>query len=108
VEEQLHQERSARQQAESQLQQERSALEDARAALEEAQGQLQRERTTLGEARATLQLQDSEIAQLTGELVQEAVSFEELRNAGEKKHAIILELQQTAETMRDNLETEKK
>jgi hypothetical protein len=62
----------------------------------------------LGEVRATLQLRDSGIVRLTGELVQEAVSFEELWNAGEEKDATILELQQATETARANLETEKK
>jgi hypothetical protein len=62
----------------------------------------------LEEARATLKLRDAEIARLTGELVQEAVSFEELRNAGEEKDATILELQQAAVTARAALETEKK
>jgi hypothetical protein len=61
-----------------------------------------------GEVRATLQLRDSEITQLTGGLVQEAVSFEELRNTGEEKNATILELQQAAETARAALESEKK
>jgi hypothetical protein len=41
------------------------------------------------------------------ELVQEAVSFKEVRNAGEEKDATILELQQAAETTRATLETEK-
>jgi hypothetical protein len=77
-------------------------------AREEAQGQLQRERTTLGEVRATLQLRESEITRLSRELVQEAVSFKELQNAGEEKDATILELQQAAETVHVALETEKK
>jgi chromosome segregation ATPase len=47
VEEQLRQERAARQQAEDQLQQERAALEREHLAREEAQGQLQQERTAL-------------------------------------------------------------
>jgi hypothetical protein len=60
------------------------------------------------EARATLKLRDAEIAWLTRELVQEAVSFKELRSAGEEKDATILELQQAAETARASLEKEKK
>jgi hypothetical protein len=43
-------------------------------------------------ARAKLKLWDVEIARLTGELVQEAVSFEELRNIGEEKDTTIFEL----------------
>jgi murein DD-endopeptidase MepM/ murein hydrolase activator NlpD len=61
AEEQLQQERAARQEAEGQLQQERAALIEARAALErermareEALGQLQQERAPLEGARATL------------------------------------------------------
>jgi hypothetical protein len=41
---------------------------------------------------------------LTGELVQEAVSFEELWNTGEEKDTSIAELQQAAETARADLE----
>jgi hypothetical protein len=47
----------------------------------------------LEEERATLKLRDEEITRLTGELVQEGVSYEELRQAGEEKDATILELQ---------------
>jgi hypothetical protein len=104
-----------RQQAESRLQQERSALKEARAALkreriarEEAQGQLQRERAALEEARATLKLQDKEISWLDMELNQLSVSHEDLRHAGEEKDAMILDLQQAADTARAALETEKK
>jgi hypothetical protein len=61
----------------------------------------------LEEARATLKLRDAEIAWLIRELVQEAVSFKELRNAGEEKDTTILELQQAAETAHATLETEK-
>jgi hypothetical protein len=61
----------------------------------------------LEEARATLKLRDANIARLT-KLVQEAVSFEELRDAGEEKEVTILELQQAAETACAALETEKK
>jgi hypothetical protein len=41
--------------------------------------------------RATLKLWNAEVARLTGELVQESVSYEELRQAGEEKDATILE-----------------
>jgi hypothetical protein len=58
--------------------------------------------------RATLKLRDAEITRLTGELVQEAVSFEELRNAGKDKDATILKLQRAAETAHAALEKEKK
>jgi hypothetical protein len=62
-------------------------------AREEAQSQLQRERAALEEAQATLKLRDLEITQLSGELVQEGVSYEELRQADEEKDASIRELQ---------------
>jgi hypothetical protein len=42
--------------------------------------------------RATLKLRDAVIAQLTRELVQEAVSFEKMHKAGEEKDFTILEL----------------
>jgi multidrug resistance efflux pump len=95
VEEQLQQERSVCQQAEAQIQQERFALEVARATLEcersareKAQGQLQRARAALEEVQATLNLRDLEITRLSGELVQEGVSYEELRQAGEEKVSV--------------------
>jgi multidrug efflux pump subunit AcrA (membrane-fusion protein) len=77
-------------------------------ARKEPQGQLQWERAALEEAQATLKLRDLEITRLSGELVQEGVSYEELWQAGEEKDAFILELQQTAEAARASLETEKK
>jgi hypothetical protein len=43
--------------------------------------------------RALLQFRETEITRLSGELVQEVVSFEELLNASEYKDATILELQ---------------
>jgi hypothetical protein len=58
--------------------------------------------------RTTLQLRESEITRLSGELVQKVVSFEELWNTGEEKDVTILKLQQTVETARADLETEKK
>jgi hypothetical protein len=115
MEEQLRQEYGAHQQAEARLQQERSALEEARAALkhegmarEEAQGQLQQEHDALEETRATLKLRDEEISRLDGELNQLSVSHEDLRQAGEEKDAMILDLKKAAETACTTLETEKK
>jgi multidrug resistance efflux pump len=77
-------------------------------AREEAQGQLQRERAVLEEAQAILKLREQEITRLSGELVQEGVSYEELRQAGKEKDAVILELQQAAATACTSLESEKK
>jgi DNA repair exonuclease SbcCD ATPase subunit len=86
AEEQLRQERVARQEADSQLQREWAALIEARAALEqgrlareEALGQLQRERAALEEARATLKKQEEEVSCLNGELVQISISHEDLK-----------------------------
>jgi hypothetical protein len=62
----------------------------------------------LEKAQATLKLRGLEITRLSGELVQEGVSYEELQQAGEEKDASILELQQPAEAAHAALETEKK
>jgi chromosome segregation ATPase len=115
VGEQLHQEKSARQQAENQLQQEWSALKEVQAALErerlareEVQGHLQWERAALEKAHATIKLQDEEVTWLFSELVQGGVSYEDLRQASEEKDTVILELQQAAATVHATLESEKK
>jgi chromosome segregation ATPase len=62
AEEQLRQERAARQEAEGQLQQERAALADARSSLE-------RERTALERAQESLEERDAEISRLDRELI---------------------------------------
>jgi predicted nucleic acid-binding Zn-ribbon protein len=62
----------------------------------------------LEESQATLKLRNAEITRLGGELVQKGVSYEELRQAGEKKDATILELRRTADTACASLETEMK
>jgi hypothetical protein len=62
----------------------------------------------LEEARATLKFRDAEITQLTGGLVQESVSYEDLRRASEEKDVVILEMQQAAATTWTTLELEKK
>jgi chromosome segregation ATPase len=115
VEEQLRQERAARQEAEGQLQRERAVLVEARAALKqgrlarkEALGQLQRERAALEEARASLKKQEEEVLRLNGELVQISISHEDQRQALEEQEASYLKLQREAEEMRQSLEVEKK
>jgi DNA repair exonuclease SbcCD ATPase subunit len=115
TEEQLHQERDARQQAEAQLQQERTTLAEARATLErerlvreEAQGLLQQECAVLEWAQATLKQWDEEVSRLNGELTQLSVSLADQRQAVEEQEAVILGLQQAAETARVALEAEKK
>jgi peptidoglycan hydrolase CwlO-like protein len=77
-------------------------------AREEAQGKLQREHAALEKAQATIKLRDEEITRLSSELVQESVSYEDLRQTSEEKDAVILELQQAAATAHASLESEKK
>jgi chromosome segregation ATPase len=86
AEEQLRQERAARQEAEGQLQQERATLVEARAALEreclareEALGQLQQENAALKGVRASLNEREDEVSRLDGELVSLSISHEDLR-----------------------------
>jgi hypothetical protein len=58
----------------------------------------------LEDVRATLKTRDAEIVRLTGELVQEAVSFEELFSVGEEKDATILKLRPALETEKKQVE----
>jgi chromosome segregation ATPase len=67
AEEQLRQERAARQEAEGQLQQERAALVDARSVLE-------RERAALERAQKSLEERDAEVLKLDGELIALSIS----------------------------------
>jgi hypothetical protein len=115
VEEQLRQERAARQHAEDQVQQERAALVEARAALEqehlaweEAQGQLQQERTALEGALATLKQRDDDVSRLNGELVQLSISHEDLRQSLEEQEATVRDLRREAEEARKALDLERK
>jgi hypothetical protein len=115
AEEQLRQERAARQEADGQLQRERAALVEARAALEqrrlareEALGQLQREHAALEEAQATLKKQEEEVSRLNGELVQINISHEDQRFSLEEQGASYLKVQREAEGTRQSLEVEKK
>jgi hypothetical protein len=62
VEDQLRQERAARQGAEGQLQQERTALADARSALEQ-------ERSAREAAQKSLDERGAEVSRLDGELI---------------------------------------
>jgi chromosome segregation ATPase len=69
VEEQLRQERAARQEAEGQLQQERAALADAQSALE-------REHAALEEARTSLKEREADVSKLDGELIALSIYLE--------------------------------
>jgi chromosome segregation ATPase len=101
AEEQLRQERAARQGAEGQLQQERAALADARSALE-------RERTALKEARKSLEERDAEVSRLDGELIALSISNTDQERSLEEQGATIVSLQQAVEAERRALEVEKK
>jgi chromosome segregation ATPase len=101
VEEQLRQERAARQEAEGQLQQERAALADARSALE-------RERTALEGARKSLEERDAEVSRLDGELIALSISNTDQERSLEEQGATIVSLQQAVEAERHTLEVEKK
>jgi hypothetical protein len=107
-EEQLRQERAARQEADGQLQRERAALEQGRLAREEALGQLQRERAALEEARATLKKEEEEVSRLNGELVQISISHKDQRQSLKEQEASYLKLQREDEETRQSLEVEKK
>jgi chromosome segregation ATPase len=113
AEEQLRQERVARQEAEGQLQLERTALVEARAALErerlareEALGQLQQERATLEGAQATLKQREDEASKLNRELVQLNISHEDLRQSLEEQGGTVLGMQREFEEARNALEVE--
>jgi chromosome segregation ATPase len=101
AEEQLRQERAARQEAEGQLQQERAALADARLALEW-------ERTALERAQKSLEEQDAEVSRLEGELIALSISNVDQQRSLEEQGATIVSLQQAVEAERRALEVEKK
>jgi chromosome segregation ATPase len=85
AEEQLRQERAARQEAEGQLQQERAALADTRSALE-------RERTALEGARRSLEERDSEVSRLDGELIALSISNADQERSLEEQGAMVVSL----------------
>jgi hypothetical protein len=101
AEEQLRQERAARQEAEGQLQQERAALADTRSALE-------RERTALEGARKSLEERDAEVSRLDGELIALSISNTDQERSLEEQGATIVSLQQAVEAEHRALEVEKK
>jgi chromosome segregation ATPase len=101
TEEQLRQERAARQEAEGQLQQERAALANARSALE-------RERTALEGARKSLEERDAEVSRLDGELIALSISNADQQRSLEEQGTTVVNLQQAVEAERRALEVEKK
>jgi hypothetical protein len=115
VEEELRQERVARQQAEDQLQRERATLAEVRATLErehlareEAQGRLQQERTALEGVQATLKQRNDDVSRLNGELIQLIVSHEDLHQSLEEQEATVRGLRREVEEARRALDLERK
>jgi phage-related minor tail protein len=101
AEEQLQQERAARQGAEGQLQQERAALVEARSALE-------REHAALEGAQESLKKREDELSKLDGELIALSISNEDQCRSLKEQSATVLSLQQTVEVGRQALEVERK
>jgi hypothetical protein len=101
VEEQLRQERTARQEAEGQLQQERTALADARLALEQ-------ERTARETAQKSLEERDADVSRLDGELIALSIANADQEQSLEEQGATVVSLQQAVEAERHALEVEKK
>jgi mannitol/fructose-specific phosphotransferase system IIA component len=100
AEEQLRQERAARQEAEGQLQQERAALADAQSALE-------RERTALERVQKSLEERDAEVSRLDGELIALSISNVDQQRSLEEQGATVVSLQQAVEAERRDLEVER-
>jgi chromosome segregation ATPase len=101
AEEQLRQERAARQEAEGQLQQERAALADARSALE-------RERTTRETAQKSLEERDADVSRLDWELIAISISHADQQRSLEEQGTTVVNLQQAVEAERRALEVKKK
>jgi mannitol/fructose-specific phosphotransferase system IIA component len=101
VEEQLRQERAARQKAEGQLQRERAALVEAQVALEQ-------ERAALKGAQASLKMREDEVSRLDGELIALSISHEDQHRSLEEQGATVVSFQQAVEGGRQALEAERK
>jgi chromosome segregation ATPase len=101
AEDQLLQERAARQGAEGQLQQERAAFADARSALE-------RERVAREAAQKSLEERNAEFSRLEGELVVLSITSVRQEQALKEQSITVDGLQQAVEAERRALEVEKK
>jgi chromosome segregation ATPase len=101
AEEQLRQERAARQEAEGQLQQERAALVGARSALE-------REHAALKRAQTSLEEREAEVSKLDGELIALSISNADQVRTLEEQSATVISLQQVVESGRQALVGERK
>jgi chromosome segregation ATPase len=101
AEDQLRQERTARQGVEGQLQQERAALADARSALE-------RERATRETAQKSLAEREADVSRLDGELIALSIANADQELSLKEQGATVVSLQQAVEAERRALEVEKK
>jgi hypothetical protein len=101
AEEQLRQERTARQEAEGQLQQERTALADARSALEQ-------EHTARETTQNSLEGRDADVSRLDGELIALSIANADQERSLEEQGATVVILQQAVEAERRALEVDKK
>jgi chromosome segregation ATPase len=101
AEDQLRQERTARQGAEGQLQQEWTALADARSALE-------RERAARETAQKSLAERDADVSRLDGELIALSIANADQELSLKEQGATVVSLQQAVEAERRALEVEKK
>jgi DNA repair exonuclease SbcCD ATPase subunit len=101
AENQLRQERTARQGAEGQLQQEQTALADARSALE-------RERAARETAKKLLAERDADVSRLDGELIALSIANADQELSLKEQGATVVSLQQAVEAERRALEVEKK
>jgi chromosome segregation ATPase len=101
AEEQLRQERAARQEVEGQLQQERTALADARSALEQ-------ERSARETAQKSLEERDADVSKLEGVLVALSITSADQEMALKEQSATVVSLQQAVEAEHRALEVEKK
>jgi uncharacterized coiled-coil protein SlyX len=101
AEDQLQQDRIARQGAEGQLQQERTSLVDARSALEW-------ERVAREMAQKLLEARDADVLKLEGELVALGITSADQEMALKEQSATVVSLQQAVEAERRALEVERK
>jgi chromosome segregation ATPase len=101
AEDQLRQERTARQGVEGQLQQEQTALADARSALE-------RERAARETAQKSLAEREADVSRLDGELIALSIANADQELSLKEQGATVVSLQQAVEAERHALEVEKK
>jgi chromosome segregation ATPase len=101
AEDQLRQERTARQGGEGQLQQERTALVDARSALE-------LERAARETTQKSLAEREADVSRLDGELIVLSIANADPELSLKEQGASVVSLQQAVEAERRALEVEKK